>query len=69
MSGAGKLSAILAALALALAAFAWWGLYTASGAVAFDEMDGLIPFFAGVLAAMLAIGAAVVWSLGRRRGG
>ncbi len=28
--------------------FCYWGLETTAGRKAFDEMDGLIPFFAGV---------------------
>lgn len=37
-------------LALLLGAFCYWGLFTGSGQRQFDEMDGLIPFYAGILA-------------------
>jgi hypothetical protein len=54
-------------LAAALAGFAWWGLFTAGGNRSFDEMDGMIPFAAGVLGALLAICAAITWGLSMRR--
>ncbi len=54
-------------LAMLLAGFAWWGLFTASGHRSFDEMDGMIPFAAGLLGALLAICAAITWGFSRRR--
>ncbi len=53
---------VLAALVLllaaaALAAFCWWGLYTAAGRQRFDEMDGIYPLLAGVVGAMAALAA------------
>jgi cytosine/uracil/thiamine/allantoin permease len=54
------------AAALALAAFAWWGLETASGRHSFDEMAGMIPFGAGVLAAVLMLCAGVAAWFSRR---
>ena len=52
-------------LALLLAGLAWWGLSTPSGRQRFDEMDGMIPVAAGVLAALLAIAAAFSWGFSR----
>lgn len=40
---------LLSLLSTALTSFGWWGLETTAGMQAFDEMDGLIPFFAGVV--------------------
>ncbi|TCH96807.1 hypothetical protein EJV46_19740 [Roseococcus sp. SYP-B2431] len=54
-------------LSVLLGSFAWWGLFTAAGNQAFDEMDGMIPFAAGVLGAFLAISAALAWGLSMRR--
>jgi hypothetical protein len=51
----------------ALAAFAWWGTSTVAGRARYDEMDGLYPFGAGLLAAFLAVlGVALGWSALRR---
>ena len=62
---------LLAALGTGLMAFGYWGLQTAAGGKAFDEMDGMIPFGAGVLGVALLIVAAVtaVVSFCRRRPG
>lgn len=51
---------VLAALGAALLAFGYWGLETAAGRRAYDEMDGMIPFGAGVLGAVLLVLAAVI---------
>ncbi|MBL8675573.1 MAG: hypothetical protein JNL07_11840 [Rhodospirillales bacterium] len=60
----------LVAVALALAAFCWWGLFTAAGQRAYDEMAGMIPYFAGIGAVVaLLIAAALLairWWLLRR---
>ena len=58
---------ILLALGAALTAFAAWGLFTPAGARAFDEMDGLIPFFAGLLGVGRVLGGGLGWWLARRR--
>lgn len=44
------LSTLFLALAAILGAFGYWGLFTEGGRHAFDEMDGMFPFFAGILA-------------------
>jgi hypothetical protein len=62
-----RLSLILIALAALLAAFCAWGMFTPGGNAAFDEMAGMIPFFAGVAAALLAALAATTWLLSLRR--
>ena len=54
------------AAALALAGFAWWGLETAGGRHSFDEMAGMIPFGAGVLATVLLLCAVVAGWMARR---
>ncbi len=45
-------------LAIPLAVFGWWGTFTATGHMAYDEMDGLYPAGAGVLAIILVIASA-----------
>lgn len=53
---------ILFVLFLACEAFAYWGLKTASGRRAFDEMAGIIPLAVGVLGALFVVAAAfVLW--------
>lgn len=42
-------------IALISFVFGIWGLYTKSGNKAFDEMDGLIPFYAVVFAMILFV--------------
>ena len=61
-----KVSTALFVIALALGVFCYWGLFTTAGAKSFDEMDGLIPFFAGVVAAMLGAFAIVLAWIARR---
>ena len=58
---------VLAAAGIALAAFGWWGMYTAAGNRRFDEMDGLIPFFAGCAGLLLLAVAVIVALLAWRR--
>ena len=50
---------ILFVLAMTCEAFAYWGLSTAAGRHAFDEMAGMIPFAASLIGALLALGAVV----------
>ena len=61
-----RIAKALLLLALGLGVFAWWGLSTSAGARAFDEMDGLIPFFAGVLGVALVICASLLWWFAKR---
>ena len=53
--------ALLAIGAIACMSFSWWGLNTAAGRAAYDEMDGIIPFAAGPLGLVLGLVALVVW--------
>ena len=63
-----KASKFLLLIAVALVSFGWWGLATDGGMRTFDEMAGLIPFFAGIAGAFCGIGGAILWFAGRRRG-
>lgn len=54
-----RVAAVLLLLAVVLGVFCWWGLFTAAGSQRFDEMDGMYPFFAGVVAAF-AVTCAIV---------
>lgn len=66
-----KAAVLLAAVGAALCVFGWWGIYTAAGIRRYDEMDGLIPFFAGCaglfLLAVALILALVTWRRSARR--
>lgn len=61
------LAIALALLAVGLLLFGWWGLCTTPGRRRFDEMAGMIPFFAGSFGALLLTGALGIWWLSRRR--
>ena len=53
---------ILLGCAVALGAFGYWGAFTKSGNRQFDEMSGMIPYFALLVGAALAVcAAAVAW--------
>ena len=54
--------------AIALGAFAWWGQYTVAGRARYDEMDGLYPFGARLLAGCLVLVAfGLLWFASRQR--
>ena len=57
--------------AILLGGFAYWGLSTVAGRRRFDEMDGIIPAFAGLLAVMLGAAAVLLllWNWWRSRRG
>jgi len=42
-------------------------MFTAAGAVHFDEMAGMIPFFIGVAGGLLFLAAAGTWLVARRK--
>ncbi|WP_031496337.1 hypothetical protein [Bryobacter aggregatus] len=64
-----RLTAILLlASAAALGVFSYWGLFTTSGRQRFDEMSGMIPFFAGCLAALAAVSSGIAYLIAWRRG-
>jgi hypothetical protein len=61
-------AALLLLISIALGAFAWWGQYTVEGRTQYDEMDGLYPFGAGLLAAILVVVAlGFAWLAVRQR--
>jgi hypothetical protein len=51
---------LLVTLGIVLMAFGYWGLETAAGRQAFDEMAGTIPFGAQVLGVVLLAAASVI---------
>lgn len=59
-------SAACLVLAISLASFSYWGLYTESGRHAYDEMDGIIPLAAAPLSVCFAVCAVLAWLLGKR---
>ena len=61
------LALILAVASLPLAYFAWWGTSTVAGRAKYDEMDGLIPMGAGLLAIVLIIASVVLATVARHR--
>jgi hypothetical protein len=61
-------AALLLVTAAALGVFAWWGQYTVEGRTQYDEMDGLYPLGAGLLAVILVIVAlGFAWFGARQR--
>ncbi|HLL89563.1 MAG TPA: hypothetical protein VK324_09685 [Tepidisphaeraceae bacterium] len=60
------LALILTLLAVPLGVFGWWGTSTAAGRAKYDEMDGLYPLRAGVLAIGLVVAAAVLFVVAGR---
>jgi TRAP-type C4-dicarboxylate transport system permease small subunit len=40
--------------------FGAWGVYTSQGRAKFDEMDGIIPYFSGIVGGVLIIIAVVL---------
>lgn len=59
-------SKILFCAAIGSFLFAIWGLSTAGGSAAFDEMSGMIPFFFGLASPVLLLAAGVAAWLGWR---
>jgi hypothetical protein len=60
-------AALLIVPSIGLGAFAWWGQYTVEGRTQYDEMDGLYPFDAGLLAGFLIVVALGFAWLGARQ--
>ena len=58
--------ALLLTIAVMLGAFSYWGMTTDAGRHAFDEMDGLYPFYAGSLA-VVAFLLSIAWMAFRSR--
>jgi hypothetical protein len=59
------ISLAIGILALGCLAFGAWGLWTRAGNRAFDEMAGMIPFFALILGGILALAAVILRLLAR----
>ncbi len=53
-------------LSLVLGTFGWWGYYTAAGQKTFDEMSGMIPFFALLVAGVLFLVGLALYAFSRR---
>ena len=58
--------ALMLTIAVMLGAFSYWGMMTETGRNRFDEMDGLYPFYAGILA-VLALLLSFAWMALRSR--
>ena len=56
-----RVAAILGLCAGGLMVFGVWGMFTDAGGRRYDEMAGMIPFFALVAGGALSLAAAVVW--------
>ena len=54
---------VLVVIAIPLAWFAWWGLFTAEGSRQYDEMDGMYPGLSGLGAVISFVLAFVAWSI------
>ncbi len=67
MSRTRVITIILAVAGAGLLAFGWWGMNTPTGQRRFDEMAGIIPFWAGLLGGFLLCVAIVVALIGRLR--
>jgi hypothetical protein len=60
-------AAVLAVAGAGLVGFGWWGVNTAAGQRRYDEMAGMIPFFAEVAGAILLVVAFLLLLLSARR--
>ena len=58
---------VLGAAGAALAGFGWWGMNTAAGRRRYDEMAGMIPFFAGIAGGVILACALMLLLLSARR--
>jgi len=52
---------------VALAVFCYWGMFTEAGRHSYDEMAGIIPLLAGVLAAVSGLTSAILFVILWRR--
>lgn len=63
-----KIYTTLLIIGLIFMAFGYWGYFTTSGAHAFDEMNGLIPFFAWGLSWLLVpVSLLLLFVAGRKK--
>lgn len=63
------LPAFLFFVAIACAAFAYWGLETTRGRRTFDEMAGIIPVGVGAVGVVLVVVAVALWVWQRVKAG
>jgi len=56
-----QLSQILTLSAALLFCFGYWGCFTESGRVQYDEMNGMYPFFALIAACLLFLIALILF--------
>jgi hypothetical protein len=62
-----RIGCLLLTTSVPLMLFGWWGVYTAAGRRAFDEMAGMVPFGAGALGALLAVIGGGLYAYARLR--
>lgn len=60
---------VLLIVSAMLGAFCWWGTSSAAGQRQFDEMAGMIPFFAGIFGLILLAAALLYLVISRRKSG
>lgn len=60
-------SVILLIAGTGLCSFGYWGMFTTSGRRAYDEMDGMYPFFALLAGSLMIIVALVFFLIDVRR--
>lgn len=58
---------VLGVAGAGLVGFGWWGVNTAAGQRRYDEMAGMIPFFAQVTGAVVLAAALALLLLSARR--
>lgn len=58
---------ILVTISVVCLVFGFWGYFTKTGAGYFDEMSGMIPFFALIFGAGLLIMSGLLWFFVKRR--
>ena len=61
------LAIILLVAGAALCSFGYWGMFTFSGNRAYDEMDGIYPFFALLGGSIMIIAAIAMFLIALRR--
>lgn len=60
-----QLSYVFLCVALLLAGFAYWGIFTSAGRTRFDEMDGIYPWLAGAASLLLFLSALIIWVIAK----
>lgn len=52
---------------IVLGLFGWWGYFSVNGQKYFDEMDGMIPFFALCISIILFLGLLLIYLFSKLR--